>query len=45
MLQAKFESRVRDVESAPRALAQSVEGVRLCAALKSKQQDPVLRLP
>ena len=38
------EPRLREVEGGPRRLAQSVEGIRLCAALKAAQQRKGLGL-
>jgi len=38
------EPRLREVEGGPRRLAQSIEGIRLCAALKAAQQPKGLGL-
>lgn len=38
-IQAFFADRVKDLEGGPRALAQSVEGVRLCTARVAKHQQ------
>lgn len=40
-LEAMFEDRVQDLEGGPRALAQTLERVRLCAALKDEYADEV----
>ena len=36
-VEPKFAERLRTLEGGPRTLAQAVEGIRLCAALKAKQ--------
>ena len=41
----KFTQRMSNVEGGPRTLAQTVEGIRLCASLKQKQGQNGLALP
>ncbi len=41
----KFGQRLSAMEGGPRTLAQAVEGVKLCASLKQKQQAAGLHLP
>ncbi|MEX2500003.1 MAG: M1 family metallopeptidase [Wenzhouxiangellaceae bacterium] len=41
-LEAKFEERVQDLEGGPRSLAQTLERIRLCAALKNEYADEVM---
>ena len=36
-VEPKFAERLRNLEGGPRTLAQAIEGIRLCAALKGKQ--------
>lgn len=43
-VKAKFADRMRTIEGGPRAVAQAVERVRLCAAL-AQAQGPALQLP
>jgi alanyl aminopeptidase len=43
-ISAWHEPRLREVEGGPRRLAQSIEGIRLCAALKAGQQPAGLGL-
>lgn len=40
-LEAMFEDRVQDLEGGPRALAQTLERIRLCAALKNEYAEDV----
>lgn len=44
-LQAKFADRLKAMEGGPRTLAQASEGVRLCAALKSRVAAAPVTLP
>ncbi|MFT3805902.1 M1 family aminopeptidase [Arenimonas sp.] len=37
-VEPKFAERLRNLEGGPRTLAQSIEGIKLCAALKEKQR-------
>ncbi len=43
-VEAMFEDRVNDLEGGPRALAQTLERIRLCAALKDEYVDEVTEL-
>jgi alanyl aminopeptidase len=45
LLQAKLAERAKPLEGGPRAIAQTSEGVKLCAALKARQQTAGLRIP
>lgn len=44
-LQARFGKRMEDIEGGPRALKQSIEGVRMCAAQVEARKDDPLRFP
>jgi alanyl aminopeptidase len=44
-LQASFAERLHQRDGGPRALAQAVEGVRLCAALQARHQGSNWQLP
>ncbi len=44
-LQAKFGKRMEDVEGGPRALKQTIEGVRMCAAQVEARKDEPLQFP
>jgi alanyl aminopeptidase len=44
-VQAKFNDRLKAMEGGPRALAQAVEVVRLCGALKTRLQASALAVP
>jgi len=41
----KFGERMAKIEGGPRAMAQTVESVKLCASLKVRQEQAGLRLP